>query len=158
MASIKCTFILAGFLINSFPIYELASKHPNKCENARMEKLYFTLTVANVTYKGALRDNEASRKFYNALPLEVSIKDLNGNEKYVPLSQRLPGTAEEISEIHKGDLMIWSGNTLVLFYKSFKTTYSYIPIARLEDPKDLEKVLGNADITIKFEKFSRSKG
>ena len=50
--------------------------------------------------------------------------------------------------------MMYGSNTLVLFYKAFRTTYSYTHIGRLDDPTGLEGALGPGDIEVTFRDIS----
>ncbi|WP_165786073.1 cyclophilin-like fold protein [Aliarcobacter cryaerophilus] len=47
--------------------------------------------------------------------------------------------------------MLFGNDTLVLFYDSFSTSYSYTKIGYIDDLNCLEKALGKSNITIKFE-------
>jgi hypothetical protein len=47
--------------------------------------------------------------------------------------------------------MMYGTRTLVLFYKSFRTTYRYTNIGRVDDPAGLEAALGSENVAVSFE-------
>jgi len=53
-----------------------------------------------------------------------------------------------VKNIKKGDIMLFGNNCLVIFYKSFKTSYSYTKIGHIENPADIETALGRKDIKV----------
>ena len=77
--------------------------------------------------------------------------ELNGNEKYFNLSNSLPTNASKPSSIQAGDLMMYGSSTLVLFYKTFSTSYSYTKLGRVDDPAGLAAALGSGNVTVTFE-------
>jgi hypothetical protein len=46
--------------------------------------------------------------------------------------------------------MLYGSSTLVLFYKSFSTTYSYTKIGQVEDPEGLAVALGSRNVAVTF--------
>ena len=103
--------------------------------------------INDQSYDLKLEDNSTVEEFIGLLPQEFSMKELNGNEKYVYMDYSL--TTDSYNPIHivKGDIMLYGNNCLVLFYKSFETSYNYTKIGHIDNLPDL----GNENITIKFE-------
>lgn len=99
-------------------------------------------------YNTTLEKNETAQSFANMLPQEYNMSELNGNEKYIYLDNALPTNSYKPKHIESGDIMLYSNNCLVVFYKSFDTSYSYTKIGHIENFEDL----GNKNVTIKFEK------
>jgi hypothetical protein len=85
------------------------------------------------------------------LPLTVEMTELNGNEKYFHFSTKLPSDASNPGTIRAGDLMLWGDNSLVLFYKTFPTSYSYTKLGRIENPSELSAAVGSGEIKVTFE-------
>lgn len=109
------------------------------------------ITVGGKTFTATLEDNPSARAFAESLPLEVTMNELNGNEKFVYLDRDLPSDSEHVGKIHSGDLMLFGSNCVVLFYKDFSTGYNYTRLGKLEDAAELEKVLGAGNVQVKFE-------
>ncbi len=108
------------------------------------------IIVGTDTFPVDLADNETATAFQSLLPLRVEMTELNGNEKYFDLSGDLPTNATKPGTIEAGDLMLWGNNTLVLFYKSFPTSYPYTRIGKLSDPAGLAQALGTSDVHVQF--------
>ena len=52
--------------------------------------------------------------------------------------------------INEGDLMLYGSNTVVLFYKTFKTSYSYVKLGHISDTAGLAKALGSGSVRVTF--------
>lgn len=85
------------------------------------------------------------------LQLTLNMTELNGNEKYHHLSTRLPRDAISPGTIQSGDLMLYGNNSLVLFYKTFETSYSYTRLGRIDDPSGLAAAVGPESVIVTFE-------
>ena len=84
-------------------------------------------------YKLNLYDNETSNSLIKLFPLEVNMKTLSENEVYVYLDEKLPTNSSNPKTIHSGDVMLYGDNCLVIFYKTFNTSYSYTKIGHIDN-------------------------
>lgn len=97
-----------------------------------------------------LQDNPAARAFAQLLPLSLDMPDLNDNEKHVRLPRSLPGQATRPGTIRTGDVMLYGNDTLVVFYKTFPSNYSYTRIGRVTNVEGLVEALGSGTQRIEF--------
>lgn len=107
-----------------------------------------TITINDRIFKATLVDNETSRELIKRLPLELTMNDLNENEKYIYLDNSFPTQTLSPKQVQAGDIMLYGDNCLVIFYKSFDTSYSYTKIGHIDNLPDL----GKDEIAVKFEK------
>ena len=112
------------------------------------------IQIRNKIFKARLLDNRSSQALLTLLPLTISMIELNRNEKYYALLKDLPTQSQQVRTINNGDLMLYGSNTLVLFYESFNTPYSYTKLGYIEDVSELANTLctGNIEVTFRLEK------
>jgi len=110
-----------------------------------------TVRIGDKAFGATLSDNATALAFRRLLPLSLTMAELNGNEKFARLSVPVPTEPSTPPTIRTGDLMMYGASTLVLFYKSFRTTYSYTNIGRVDDPAGLEAALGSGNVDVSFE-------
>lgn len=109
------------------------------------------ITVGSSTFAATLYDNATATAFKAYLPMTVSMNDMNRNEKYYNLSGNLPTAASSPGTINNGDLMVWGNNCVVLFYKTFSTSYSYTRLGKINNASGLSAALGSGNVTVTFE-------
>jgi len=109
------------------------------------------IKIGSKTFTAALFDNAAVTALKARLPLTVSMSELNGNEKLYRFPDNLPTSASNPRNINLGDLMLYGSNTLVLFYQSFPTSYSYTKLGRIDDTAGLAAAVGSGSVTVTFE-------
>lgn len=115
-------------------------------ENSEMEENKMYATINGEKLEIQLEDNATAVAFAKMLPLELTMNDLNGNEKYVNLNGSLPTNSYEPGRVEAGDVMLYGDDCLVIFYESFDTEYSYTKIGHIDGLPEL----GAGDVVVKF--------
>ncbi|HKO76689.1 MAG TPA: cyclophilin-like fold protein [Flavobacterium sp.] len=123
----------------------------NTENNNTMTNGKIKITVNSKTFTAILLDNNSAKTFKKMLPLTINMIELNGNEKYYDLLNSIPTDASNPGIINNGDLMLYGSKTLVLFYKTFSTSYSYTKLGKIDDITGLASALGSGNVTITFE-------
>lgn len=109
-----------------------------------------TIKVGTAEFKATLTDNATAKAFRQRLPMTVKMQEHAGNEKFYTLPGDIPANAFQPGNIYKGDLMLWGNNTIVLFYKSFTSAYSYTRIGKVDNPEGLDAAVGGGDVEVTF--------
>ena len=110
------------------------------------------ITISEKKYSIKIEDNPATRALVEALrkaPISFTASDYGGFEKVGALGRSLPTSNSQITT-QPGDVILYSGNQIVLFYGS--NTWSYNRIGKIEYTTlaDLKSFLkaGEGDITV----------
>ena len=107
------------------------------------------LIVGGKTFTVRLENNETVQALKAQLPLDLEMTERNGNEKYYYYST-LPTSATRPGTIRAGDIMLFQSNTLVIFYDTFESDYSYTRIGSVTDPEGLAEALGTGDVRVEW--------
>lgn len=108
------------------------------------------MTVGDQRFAITLDDSESARALVHLLPLPLDMTELNANEKYASLPQRLPARAARPGTIRNGDLMLYGNDTLVIFYQTFESAYAYTRLGRVDSPDQLVETLGKGNVSVHF--------
>ena len=111
----------------------------------------FHITIGNKLFPATLENTPAAAEFVKMLPQTLRMNELNGNEKYIGLSEKLPAEPSCPGRIRSGELMLYGRSTLVLFYESFQTSYRYTRIGKISDANGLKEAVGDREVTVKIE-------
>ena len=108
------------------------------------------MTVGTQRFAVTLEDNPTARAFVQLLPATFDMAELNGNEKHAPLPRSLPTNAARPGTIRTGDVLLYGNDTLVVFYETFRSSYSYTRIGRITESAGLAQALGPGNPRVTF--------
>lgn len=109
------------------------------------------IQVGNENFTAVLHDNESARTLVGEMPFTLEMDDYASQEKVTNLTFDLPfAQTQTPATINAGEIYLWSGNNLVLFYTTFSNSYSYVPIGYIEDVSGLQDALGSGNVSITF--------
>ena len=100
-----------------------------------------TLSIGQKIFQAKLDDNAAARAFIKLLPVTLDMSELNGNEYYKYLDISLPVQSSKPKAISAGDIKLYGSDCVVIFYKSFTTSYSYTSLGKIININGLEEAL-----------------
>ena len=127
-------------------------KEDEKIDNGDEDMKKINLNINGQNFTATLYDNLAVEELLEKLPLNITMSELNGNEKYYYFSDTFTTNAQRVGNIQKGDIMLYGNNCLVVFYDSFSTPYSYTKIGYIDNPDSLEDIVGSGSVQVVFEK------
>lgn len=110
------------------------------------------ITVGGEEFSARFYDSESARVLLDQMPLTLEMDDYAAQEKVLRLPYDFPSAATELPPtIQAGQLYLWSGNSLVLFYTTFSNSYGgYVPIGYIEDVTGLAAALGSGGVSVTF--------
>ena len=83
------------------------------------------IKIGNSTFTATLYDNAAAIAFKSLLPMTANMVELN--EK------------------------VYGSSTVVLFYKTFSTSYNYTRLGKIDDVSGLAAAVGSGSVAVTFE-------
>ena len=117
---------------------------------ASQERPHMWMTIGTERFAVTLDDNLTARAFVQLLPATFEMAELNGNEKHASLPRSLPTNAVRPGTIRTGDVLLYGNNTLVVFYETFRSSYSYTRIGRITESAGLAQALGPGNQRVAF--------
>lgn len=114
------------------------------------EEPMLKITVGDYALTAVFEDNSSAEEFRELLaqgPVTVEMEDYGGFEKVGSLGQSLPTSNTHITT-QSGDIVLYQGNQIVLFYGS--NAWSYTPLGQVTDLTGWQEALGHGDVTVTF--------
>lgn len=114
------------------------------------------INVGGKILTATLADNPTAQDFASALPLNVSMKDLFGREKYGDLPKALSENGPRKNRYDVGDVAYWSPDRqFAVYYRQDGESIpspGIIPIAKIDAGTEAFNVPGSVKVTIEVAK------
>jgi hypothetical protein len=136
-----------GWFENAVACWE---RHINAMVTSDTHSNTLYLQVGETIFTATLVDNsstEALKKLLAQGPITIDMRDYGGFEKVGSIGTNLPTNDERITS-EPGDLILYQGNSLVIFYAANK--WSYTRLGKINDitQDELKSILGDANVTV----------
>ena len=106
------------------------------------------VSINGKTYDAKIESNNTAKEFLDILPLSLSMTDSEGNRKYSYMYSGLNTNTLKIKDMQAGDIALSGNSTVVVFYKSTKSSGKFIKIGHIDGLPDL----GNGSASVSFTK------
>ena len=113
-------------------------------------EMKMNVQIGDYNFTATLENNAAVEELLNMMkedPVTIQMDDYSGFEKVGPLGRSLT-TSNSQTTTSAGDIVLYNGNNIVMFYGS--NSWSYTRIGKIDDLSDWEKALGSGSITAVF--------
>ena len=149
---IKKSETIKVFVWNMETIEPLGRVYGDRLDNlpSEVDSNTMTVTINGKEFEAALENNDTTAAFKELLPMTLNMNELNGNEKYYYMDSSLPTNSYRPGTINAGDIMLYGNNCLVVFYKTFSSSYSYTKIGHITNTEGLEAAAGDENIKAVF--------
>lgn len=135
-----------------FKVKVVGENSSNKKTEISVNEIPVIITVAGKKFAAKFYDNKTARALVQKMPMTLSMKELNGNEKYYYFDTDLPTKEVSPKQIQAGDIKLYGSDCLVAFYKTFTTSYSYTSVGYIEDVAGFVNAVGKGNVKITFQK------
>ena len=125
-------------------------KNTEMLETEEAAEMKMNVKIGSYTFTATLEENDAVRELVEMMkknPVVISMDDYSGFEKVGSLGRRLT-TSNKQTTTKAGDIVLYNGNNIVMFYGS--NSWSYTRIGKIDDLTNWKKALGSGSITVEF--------
>ena len=122
----------------------------NEEETGGNTEMKMNVQIGDYSFTATLEDNAAVKELVDMMkdgPVTIGMDDYSGFEKVGSLGRSLT-TSNNQTTTNAGDIVLYNGNNIVMFYGS--NSWSYTRIGKIDDLTDWEKALGSGSITAVF--------
>ena len=157
-------WLMAGALIFSFLLSGCNEEKKEKTESPKTEgqqteiqedteeseETIMKVQIEDQVFTAELEKNPGAEAFAQMLqeePVTIQMSDYAGFEKVGSLGRSLP-TQNRQTTTQSGDIVLYNGNQIVIFYGS--NSWSYTRLGKIRDLNGWKDALGKGDVEVTF--------
>lgn len=128
----------------------VSANKPLSSEKEDHKEMTMQVQVGGSTFPAVLEENAAVDALVEMMeqgPVTVEMRDYAGFEKVGSLDRSLPTDNQQITT-RSGDIVLYQGNQIVMFYGS--NSWSYTRLAHIHELDGWEEALGSGAVTVTF--------
>ena len=153
LAASLITATVAG---GTFKTVNASTPNPKETSSEKAQKMKIKINIGGKTLMATLADNETARAFVSVLPLNLTMKDLFGREKYGDLPKALSEKGPRENKYEVGEIAYWSPakQFAVYYHQDGESIPSpgIIPIAKIDAGTEAFNVPGSVKVSIETAK------
>ena len=123
---------------------------PVETENKEETAMKMKVQIGDYTFTATLEDNQAVAELVEMMeagPVTLELDDYSGFEKVGPLGRSLTTSNSQTTTV-AGDIVLYNGNNIVMFYGS--NSWSYTRLGKIDDLTGWTEALGRGSVTVTF--------
>ena len=135
---------------------DASSLNHEQASSEESQNMKIDIKIAGKIVTATVADNETARDFISLLPLNLSMNDLFGREKFANLPKALSEKGPRTHSYEVGDIAYWSPNRdVAIYYRQDGDSIpspGIIPIARIHAGAEAFNVPGSVKVAIELAK------
>lgn len=135
---------------------DASSRDPERASSERSQDMKIKIKIAGKVLTATLVDNETARDFVSLLPLNLSLNDLFGREKFGNLPKALSEKGPRTHAYEVGDIAYWSpAHDVAIYYRKDSESIQspgIIPIGKIDGGTEVFNVPASVKVTIELAK------
>lgn len=148
--------LMASLVLGESKARTASSPNPQRPSSEGSHNMKIKINIGGKTLTASLADNKTARDFASVLPLNVTMNDLFGREKYGDLPKALSENGPRKNRYEVGEIAYWSPDHQFALYdhQDGETIPSpgIIPIAKIDAGTEAFNVPGSVKVTIEIAK------
>jgi len=148
--------LLLTALVVAISVLAVGQIKASDASTERTANVKIRIKVSDKAFIATVANNETARDFVSLLPLNVSMNDLFGREKYGDLPKALSENGPRKNSYEVGDVAYWSPDHqfAVYYHQDGEAIPSpgIIPIAKIDAGTEAFNVQGSLKVTIELAK------